>query len=605
MINHKDVIGWGALNTDLIYEIESIESLRSVFSHVESGGEYFVDADEKFSSLQALLKKVGKLKVQSGGGQAANTITALTRMGFKTGFIGKVGRDAYGDFLLHGLNEVDTSGIVREGKSGVCLIVVDKNKERTNFVIPNCNDTLNETDIDLNYIANSTFLHLSSFVGTEPLEAQKKILESIPPNVKVSFDPGELYCRKGLKELLPIVERSYVIFLTEREIRYLLGLDYNQGSRELLDCGPSIVVCKQGSEGSLIFTEKETIEMPAQEVQAVDTTGAGDVYAAGFLAGLLLEATTEECTSFATKAASLSVTGFGREKYPDVEYRRTHLDFRSLRDFGSLKLGWFSTGRDKAALDLFETIEDYIKKGIIHANIEYVFSDRERGESKKSDHFFDVIERYNRPLICFSSKKFKPSLKKKNRIEWRKQFDGKVVQLLESQKVDLIMLAGYMLIVNKVLLDKWPLINLHPAKPGGPKGIWQDVMWELIKKGEDEAGAMIHLVTEQLDEGPPLTYCSFPIRGGEFDVLWEQFDEKLKRKSFSAIIKEEGEQEPLFKKIREEELSREFPLIIVTLQKLAEGHIKITDKQEILVDGVVSEEGLCVNEFLTEYAMEG
>ena len=325
MINHKDVIGWGALNTDLIYKIESIESLRSVFSDVESGGEYFVDAEEKFSSLQAILKKVGKLKAQSGGGQSANTVVALARMGFKTGFIGKVGCDAYGDFLLNELNEVDTSGIVREGTSGICLIVVDDSKERTNFVIPNCNDTLNETEINLNYVSNSEFLHLSSFVGAKPLEAQKKILASIPSNVKVSFDPGELYCRKGLKELLPILKRSYIIFLTEREIRYLLELDYHQGSKELLDCGSSIVVCKKGRKGSTVFTKKETIEMPAQEVQAVDATGAGDVYAAGFLAGLLMGAATEECVSFATKVASHSVTGFGREKYPDVEYRCAHL----------------------------------------------------------------------------------------------------------------------------------------------------------------------------------------------------------------------------------------------------------------------------------------
>jgi len=324
-INHKDVIGWGALNTDLIYEIESVESLRAIFPLLESGGEYFVDSDEKCSSLQALLKKVGKLKVQSGGGQSANTVVALAKMGFKTGFIGKVGCDVYGDFLLHELKDVDTSRIVREGKSGICLIVVDNSKERTNFVIPNCNDTLNEAEIDLSYIANTDFLHLSSFVGTKPFEAQKKILECIPPNVKISFDPGELYCRKGLKELLPIVQRSYIIFLTEREILYLLGLDYHQGSKKLLNCGPSTVVCKRGSEGSIVFTRTETIEMPAQKVQAVDATGAGDVYAAGFLAGLLVGATIDECAFFATNVASLSVTGFGREKYPDVEYRRAHL----------------------------------------------------------------------------------------------------------------------------------------------------------------------------------------------------------------------------------------------------------------------------------------
>jgi len=325
MINHKDVIGFGALNTDLIYEIESVESLRPVFPSIESGGEYFVDSEEKFSALRNLLQKVGKLKVQSGGGQSANTVTALAKMGFKTGFVGKVGCDVYGDFLLGELDWVDANGIVREGISGICFIVVDKSKERTNFVVPNCNDTLNETEIDLNYVANSTFLHLSSFVGATPLEAQKKIVESIPPKVKISFDPGELYARRGFHQLLPIINRSYIIFLTEREIFYLLESESYQGAKKLLDCGANIVVCKKGKEGSIIFTKDEIVEMPAKKVQAVDATGAGDVYAAGFLAGLLVGATVVECASFATKVASHSVTGFGREKYPDVEYRRVHL----------------------------------------------------------------------------------------------------------------------------------------------------------------------------------------------------------------------------------------------------------------------------------------
>lgn len=263
-----------------------------------------------------------------------------------------------------------------------------------------------------------------------------------------------------------------------------------------------------------------------------------------------------------------------------------------------MKLGWFSTGRDKAALDLLETIEGCIKKGIIHANIEFVFSNRERGEAKESDLFFDMVERYNRPLICFSSKKFEPSLWKKNRIEWRKQYDRRVVQLLESYKVNFIMLVGYMLVVSSILHDKYRLINLHPAMPGGPKGTWQEVIWELINKREDEAGAMVHLLTEQLDEGPPITYCSFPIKGEKFDNLWEQFEDKLNRKFLSEIIKAESEQEPLFKKIRDEELRREFSLIIITLKKLAENYIKITDEQEVLIGDIISVGGLCVNDMI-------
>ena len=115
------------------------------------------------------------------------------------------------------------------------------------------------------------------------------------------------------------------------------------------------------------------------------------------------------------------------------------------------------------------------------------------------------------------------------------------------------------------------MINLHPAAPGGPTGTWQEVVWQLIDNKAQETGVMMHLVTPKLDKGPPVTYCTVPIRGKPFDRYWDEIERHL----LSEIKKREGENNPLFKLIRQHGLVREFPLIISTLKAFSQGRVKI------------------------------
>jgi phosphoribosylglycinamide formyltransferase-1 len=93
---------------------------------------------------------------------------------------------------------------------------------------------------------------------------------------------------------------------------------------------------------------------------------------------------------------------------------------------------------------------------------------------------------------------------------------------------------------------------------------------------------MMHLVTPELDRGPAVTFCRFPIRGGVFDPLLEAFKEKKKQKGLKAIQEEEGEREPLFSLIRQEGVKRELPLIVYTIKAFAEGEVKL--KNFVLCD---------------------
>lgn len=308
----QDVVGFGALNLDFIYEVETLAGLP-VASGEETKG-------EGFKELLNFAQTHGRLRAVCGGGSAANTIFALYRLGFQTGFSGKVGKDKEGELILQSLQGVDLGGVCRGGESGKTLILLEPTGERTIFVFPGANDTLTCEELNLSYFWETRFVHLSSFWNPSLLFLQREVLYSLPPEVKVSFDPGEIYASRGLSFLLPLITKTTVFFANEKEINLITGKDARAGGREILSLGPCLLVCKRGKEGALVLTQEKEFTVSVSPVAAVDTTGAGDVFAAGFLAGLLLEKPLETCAYFASAAAAYSVTGYGRTRYPDRNF---------------------------------------------------------------------------------------------------------------------------------------------------------------------------------------------------------------------------------------------------------------------------------------------
>jgi folate-dependent phosphoribosylglycinamide formyltransferase PurN len=132
------------------------------------------------------------------------------------------------------------------------------------------------------------------------------------------------------------------------------------------------------------------------------------------------------------------------------------------------------------------------------------------------------------------------------------------------------------------------MINLHPAAPGGPTGTWQEVIWQLIEADAKQTGVMMHLVTPELDKGPLVTYCTFPIRGNPFDKYWDE----IKGQTVEAIKREQGEDNRLFQLIRQHGLAREFPLIISTIKTFTQGKIELNSEKQ-----VVDAEGKLIKEY--------
>ena len=254
------------------------------------------------------------------------------------------------------------------------------------------------------------------------------------------------------------------------------------------------------------------------------------------------------------------------------------------------EIGWFSSGRDEAAGDLLRVVFHEIQKGSIAGQISFVFVTRDRGEKPESDEFIALAESFGLDVICLSHRRFRPEMRKaalrESRklgenspllIEWRGEYDAQVVVKLADYSPDIIVLAGFMLITSPEICYEYDMINLHPALPGGPKGTWQEVVWQLMEENAEKTGVMMHLITPELDAGPAIAYCEFSISDNDIQPIWDQWRNKRKAKSLEGIQKSEGEDEPLFREIRRRGLMREFPLIVATLRAAADGEFSIVD----------------------------
>jgi phosphoribosylglycinamide formyltransferase 1 len=240
-----------------------------------------------------------------------------------------------------------------------------------------------------------------------------------------------------------------------------------------------------------------------------------------------------------------------------------------------MRIGWLSTGRDQAAVNLLADIVARAQQDGVPLDIGAVFSDRERGEEPESDRFLDLVEHLDLPLVTLSSR---ASWKEAQRLgvsrgEWRDEYHRGVTDLLRPYSLGVLVMAGYMLIVGPAMGRRYPILNLHPALPGGPTGTWQGVIWQLLGQEAEETGAMIHIATAELDRGPVVSYFRLPLRGPEWDPLWERFRAKRAQRGIAEIVAAEGETEPLFAEIRRRGEVREIPLLYQTLRQFAEGHL--------------------------------
>jgi phosphoribosylglycinamide formyltransferase-1 len=231
-----------------------------------------------------------------------------------------------------------------------------------------------------------------------------------------------------------------------------------------------------------------------------------------------------------------------------------------------MRICWFTTGRDNAAVTLFTDVIGAIDAGAIEGAITVLFLNREKCESEASDIIIARAEERSIPVEALSTKRFLRG-RGLSLGAGRGLFDAEVYSLIRKFDFDVIFLAGYMLILSPVLFDAFPVLNLHPSLPGAYKGTWEDVINQTIDDGKRACGAMVHMVEAGLDEGAPITFVRADVSGPAADDLYRRTAEG-----------DERARAALFRMIREKEFEMETPLIIRTLSLLSKGVIEIRGK---------------------------
>lgn len=242
-----------------------------------------------------------------------------------------------------------------------------------------------------------------------------------------------------------------------------------------------------------------------------------------------------------------------------------------------IKLGWFSSGRDEAARNLLKSVTSDITLNNIPAKIEWVFMNHAPDDSPRHlevhrARFRSLVKSLGIPLVTLPYTLFFPPSRRSKDVmdECRSIYGQKIVGMLHGQSpVDIVIMAGYMLILGRPELQSFRFINLHPALPWGPTGTWQECIHHIIDNDCNEHGVMTHLATEELDRGPIISYCRFSLQGEK----WSHLREKWISGITTSSTKEEQESHKLFLEIRKEGELREIPLLKGLIRKLADGTV--------------------------------
>jgi len=319
-----NVYGIGNALVDLEFEITD-EFLER--HEVEKGVMTLVDADTQ----SRLIKEINHEEtVEKPGGSAANTIFAVSQFGGKGFYSCKVANDRFGDIYLEDMNEagIDTNFKRQEREDGItgkCLVMVTDDAERTMNTYLGITSDLSTEEIDEQAIQNSEYVYIEGYLvaSDKGFEAMKKTKEVAEKNdVKTALTLSDPAIADAFKERFEEVVGASVdlLFCNEEEAKIYTGKDDLMEAREALKKEAHRFVITQGKNGAMIYDGDTFIDIEPYEVKAVDTNGAGDMYAGAFLYGITDGMGYAGAGKLASLAGSKIVSQFGpRLKWHEVQ----------------------------------------------------------------------------------------------------------------------------------------------------------------------------------------------------------------------------------------------------------------------------------------------
>lgn len=272
---------------------------------------------------------------KEAGGAPANVACAVAKLGGSSAFIGKLGKDAFGDFLVETMEEagVDTTHVLRTNEANTALAFVslkaDGDRDFSFYRNPSADMLLSEDEIGGDWFASGDILHYCSvdlieapvkYAHLKAIAAMKAAggLISFDPNVRLPLWEDHEQCRQTILHFVPL---SHIVKISSDELAFITGIADEQEAIASLFVGDvQAVIYTRGSEGAAWYTPSYNVSVPGQKVSVVDTTGAGDAFIGALLYQLQMNAgvvegidaqQAERIVSFANAAAALTTTRAG------------------------------------------------------------------------------------------------------------------------------------------------------------------------------------------------------------------------------------------------------------------------------------------------------
>ena len=259
-----------------------------------------------------LKKLLSKLKIEEtvSGGSVANSIVGLSQLGNKVGFIGKVSEDKLGNKYEEGLKRENVKFFYSKKKevipTGTCLILITPDSERTMVTFLGTAGKINENDIDTNAVKKSEILFLEGYLWDEG-EPKKAFEKAIKEANKVAMSLSDLFCVERHKtHFLDLVRNKLdITFANEQEIMSLINAKDIKTVINFAKDLKKLIIVTRGEKGAVAINKEEIVECVAKEnLKIKDLTGAGDLFAGGFLHGHVNGKSLKESLDIGTEMSS-------------------------------------------------------------------------------------------------------------------------------------------------------------------------------------------------------------------------------------------------------------------------------------------------------------